>query len=107
MLWNSGLEVWKASSHRIQAPGTSMLPAVSLRRYRSRSHSGELLGLGRLLHPRGCILGPPTNQGTRAVPAAPQEWPQQFERQREDNGGILIRGHVGESPEVAHLHRQG
>ena len=37
----------------------SMLPAVSLRRCRSCSDSGDLLGLGRILHPRGCVLGSP------------------------------------------------
>ena len=51
--------------------------------------------------------GLPFDRGTRAVPVMLQEWPQQFERQREDDGGILIRGYVREGLEVAHLHRHG
>ena len=59
--------------------------------------------------PEGCVLGSPIRQrgGTRAVPAVLQERRQQFDRQREDDGGILIGGYFRECLEVAHLHRHG
>ncbi len=83
----------------------SMLPAVSPHRSRCCFDAGGLLGSGRVPPARGCVLRSPISMRARAMSAGPQERPQQFERQREDDGGILIRGHVGEGLEVAHLHR--